>query len=57
MAWVLYVNTDKGWKEESKHDDRLDAEHSLNEWLDEFPGCKFMMLREVEPSDKGNLIK
>tara|TARA_E500000318_G_C3383478_1_gene143132 strand:- start:18 stop:341 length:324 start_codon:yes stop_codon:yes gene_type:complete len=44
--WILYVNTDKGWKEESRHDDKLDAEHSLYEWLDEFPDCKFMVLEE-----------
>lgn len=42
--WVLYVNTDKGWKEESRHSDRLDAQYSLNEWLDEFPNCKFKVL-------------
>lgn len=48
--WVLYVNTDKGWKEESRHNDKLDAEYSLCEWLDEFPNCKFMML-EVESDD------
>lgn len=46
MAWVLYVNTDKGWKEESRYDDKLDAELSFGEWLDEFPNCKFMMLEE-----------
>lgn len=45
--WILYVNTNKGWKEESKHDDLLDAEHSLNEWLDEFPNCKFMIKKET----------
>jgi len=51
MKWILYVNTDKGWKEESRHDNRLDAEDSLNEWLDEFPYCKFMMLTKVEPNE------
>lgn len=50
--WILYVNTDKGWKEESRHDDELDAKHNLYEWLDEFPDCKFMVLEESNDATK-----
>ena len=46
VVWVLYLYTDKGWAEESRHDDRLDAEYSLYEWLDEFPNCKFKIMPE-----------
>lgn len=48
MSWVLYVRTDKGWKEESRHDEKQDAEHTLDEWSDEFPECKFMVLEEKQ---------
>ncbi len=46
VVWVLYLYTDKGWAEESRHDDKLDAEYSLYEWLDEFPNCKFKIMPE-----------
>jgi hypothetical protein len=45
MQWVLYVNTDKGWKEEFRHKNKIHFKNILNEWLDEFPKCKFMIER------------
>ena len=44
MEWVLYVYTDKGWAEESRHDDEQDAKQSLDEWRHEFPNCRFKII-------------
>ena len=48
MEWILYVYTDKGWMEESRHDDEQDARHSLDEWRHEFPNCKFKIMEATE---------
>jgi len=48
MDWVLYLYTDKGWAEESRHDEKQDAEHSLDEWRQEFPDCRFKIMEEIK---------
>jgi len=46
VKWVLYLYTDKGWMEESEHNKKQDAEYILDEWQNEFPNCKFKIIKE-----------
>jgi len=43
MTWALYLRTNKGWVEESSHDDKEEAEEALHEWEKEFPNCHFLI--------------
>ena len=47
LKWVLYIWGQKGWMEESTYDNQEDAKYYLKEWKEEFPNCKFKLIKEV----------
>lgn len=51
MTWALYLRTNKGWVEESSHDNKQEAEYVLHEWKEEFPNCYFIIKEKGQDNE------
>tara|TARA_R100001086_G_scaffold54804_1_gene24591 strand:+ start:741 stop:896 length:156 start_codon:yes stop_codon:yes gene_type:complete len=45
IKWILYLRGQKGWTEEAQYDNQDDGEYYLEEWKQEFPECKFKLVK------------
>lgn len=51
MTWALYLRTNKGWVEESSHDNKEQALDALNEWEIELPNCSFIIKEKGQDNE------